>query len=426
LRYLYIILFYLALPFLFLRLLWRSRRMADYRKRWSERLGFCPFHCEKSIWLHAASVGETIAAIPLVKTLQTHYPDLKIVITNMTITGAARTKAAFGDSIFHAYIPYDVPDAAARFLKRINPVIAIFMETELWPNIFYHCKVRHIPVFVANARLSQKSAAGYQRIASLTREMLEAVKLMGVQTQLEADRFIQLGLTAEKILVTGSIKFDVEVPAHLAENSQALRAQLGTQRLIWIAGSTHETEEEIILNAHRMVCAVLPGALLILVPRHPARFDDIFKLSEQKNFKTARRSREDSCNETCQVYLADTMGELLLLYSVSDIAFVGGSFAPVGGHNMLEAAVLGKPVVTGTQLFNFAHISKKLIESGGMLTVNNADELAATIINLLKDKQQREKMGAKALDFVNANRGALAKHIHLAAKIIDENVEYAI
>jgi 3-deoxy-D-manno-octulosonic-acid transferase len=393
LRYIYIFLFYITLPFLFIRLLWRSRRMADYRMGWSERLGAVPFRCEKSIWLHAASVGETLAAVPLIKSLQARYPTTPIVITNMTVTGAARTKALFGDSVFHAYVPYDTVDAAARFLKRANPMIAIIMETELWPTIFHQCKKRNVPIFVANSRLSKKSASGYHRIASLTHEMLQAVHTMAVQTQVEADRFIKLGLSPEKIIVTGSIKFDVEVPEQLLEKGKALREQLRTQRLIWIAASTHDTEEDIILSAHKKICVTLPNALLVLVPRHPPRFDDVFKLIEQKGFKAARRSKNESCDEYTQVYLGDTMGELLLLYSASDIAFVGGSFVPVGGHNMLEAAVLGRPVITGPQLFNFAEISQRLIECRGMQTVINADDLAELVTDLLQDLEKREKMG---------------------------------
>ncbi len=419
LRYLYIVLFYLTLPFLFVRLLWRSRRNADYRQGWRERLGFLPFRCEKSIWLHAASVGETLAAVPLIKALQARYVSTPIVITNMTITGAARVKALFGDTVLHAFVPYDAPDAAARFLKSINPVIAIIMETELWPTLFHQCKKRQVPIFVANTRLSEKSAAGYQRIAPLTREMLQAVHTMAVQTQTEADRFIKLGMAADKILVTGSIKFDIDVPERLLEKGAALRRQIGAERCVWIAASTHDTEEEIILMAHKKICAALPNALLILVPRHPPRFDDVFKLSQQKGFNTARRSKKENCDADTAVYLADTMGELLLLYAVSDIAFVGGSFVPVGGHNMLEAAVLGRPVITGPQLFNFAEISQRLIERRGMQTVLNADDLAWLVIDLLKDVEKREKMGEMALNFVKENRGALHQHTQLAANIID-------
>ena len=419
LRYVYTILFYLALPLVFLRLLWRSRHQADYRQRWNERLGFGP-KAEKSIWIHAASVGETLAAIPMVKTLQKKYPTIPLIITNMTITGGARVRAAFGDSVLQAYIPYDLPGAAARFIDRCNPVIAIIMETELWPNIFFQCRKKQVPVLVANARLSEKSASGYRRIASMTKEMLKSVHTLAVQTQVEAKRFIDLGLEPSKVQVSGSIKFDIEIPAELAEKTKTLRRELGEERFIWIAASTHATEEEIILAAHKRILEEgSPQTLLILVPRHPQRFDEMAKFSSQQ-FKTARRSKNEACTADSQVYLGDTMGELLLLYSVSDIAFVAGSFAPVGGHNILEAAVLGKPVMTGPVLFNFAEISEHLIRAGSMLKVNNADELAAEIITLLSDTGKRLKMGEDALNYLKANRGAVAKQVEFAAKIIDQ------
>jgi 3-deoxy-D-manno-octulosonic-acid transferase len=423
-RYLYIILFYLALPFLFLRLLWRSRRLVDFRKRWNERLGFSPFKVEKSIWIHAASVGETLAAIPFVKGLQKQYPHIPVVLTNMTITGSARTQSVFNGSVLHSYIPYDVPDAARRFLKRCKPVVAIMMETELWPTIFAECKAQGIPVLIANARLSEKSAAGYHRVATVSRNMLDAVTAMAVQTQVEAERFFKLGLQANKVSVTGSIKFDVEVPENLTEKSEALLRQLGSDRLIWIAASTHGTEEEIILAAHKRISQILPQSLLILVPRHPQRFDDVFRLSEQQGFKTARRSKNETCTPDTQVYLGDTMGELLLLYSACDVAFVAGSFAKVGGHNMLEAAVLGKPVITGPELFNFAEISQHLIAAGGMLTVQDTEKLTVEIVRLLQDTSERLKMGENARAFVNANRGALTKHLNLAKQVIDESLKH--
>jgi 3-deoxy-D-manno-octulosonic-acid transferase len=420
LRYVYTILFYLILPGVFLRLLWRSRHNADYRRRWHERMGFGP-KAEKSIWIHAASVGETIAAVPLVKSLQEKYPTLPIIITNMTITGGARARAAFGDTVTQAYVPYDLPGATARFIQRCRPVIAIIMETELWPNLFYQCRRLQVPVLVANARLSAKSARGYQRIAAMTTEMLTAVHTLAVQSQVEAKRFTDLGLAPAKVQVSGSIKFDVEVPAEVIAKSEILRAQLGNNRFIWIAASTHATEEEIILAAHQRILAVLPDTLLILVPRHPQRFDDIYKMAAL-DYTVARRSKNEICQPATQVYLGDTMGEMLLLYAVSDIAFVAGSFAQVGGHNILEAAVLGKPVVTGPVLFNFAEISEHLLRAGGMLKVNNAEELATEIISLLQDDVKRLKMGEDALNFLNANRGAVAKHVEFASKIIESQV----
>jgi 3-deoxy-D-manno-octulosonic-acid transferase len=425
LRYLYNVLFYLALPWLFLRLLWRSRKNSAYRKRWRERLGYFPHQIDKCIWVHAASVGETIAAIPLIKALQGQYPDVPVLVTNMTITGSARTQAAFGDSVLHAYVPYDAPFAANRFIRLIKPVVAIIMETELWPNLFAACSKNNIPVIVANARLSAKSAAGYQRIAPLTKQMLTDVSTLAVQTQAEAERFIALGLQPAKAIVTGNIKFDLEVPADLAEKAKVLRTQLGDNRLIWVAGSTHATEEEIILAAHKRLLEKFPDALLILSPRHPERFNDIFNMVHQQGLQVVRRSQQGICNATTNVYLGDTMGELLLMYAVSDVAFVAGSFAPIGGHNMLEAAVLGKPVVTGPQLYNFAEISRSLQAARGMLTVQNQDELVTTLLQLFGDKNFRDTTGDKASEFVASNRGALAKQFQYTKVLIDEKLSLA-
>ena len=418
-RYLYTLLFYLALPFVFLRLLWRSRRSAAYRQRWGERLGFSPETVERCIWVHAASVGETIAAIPLIKALQARYPTVPLLVTNMTITGAVRTRAAFGSSVLQAYVPYDLPAAMQRFIQRVNPVIVLILETELWPNLFAICDQHQIPVVVANARLSARSAQGYARVAPITHAMLQATHSMAVQTQVEADRFIKLGLPADRVVVTGNLKFDVEVPADLAAKSAALRTELGRDRLIWIAASTHATEEEIILAAHQRILAQFPTALLILVPRHPERFDAVFQLVQQQKLQVVRRSLHTPCAASTEVYLADTMGEMLLLYATCDVAFVAGSFVAIGGHNMLEAAVLGKPVLTGPHLFNFAEISASLIAANGMSVVPDAEALATEVCHLFRDADYRERNGDNARRFVDANRGALAKQLHMVQTIID-------
>jgi 3-deoxy-D-manno-octulosonic-acid transferase len=417
LRYLYSVLFYLALPFVFLRLLWRSRHSVEYRKNWPQRLGFAS-QLEKCIWIHAASVGETLAAIPLIKALKADYPHIPILVTNMTINGAARTKAAFGETVLRAYIPYDLPAFAERFLQRTKPVVAVILETELWPNLFYACHKNHIPIVVANARLSEKSAAGYQRVASLTREMFGFIHTLAVQTEVEAGRFVQLGLPRERVIVTGNIKFDIEVPENLVEKSVVLRRQLGQERLIWIAASTHNTEEEIILAAHKKILEKNPQALLILVPRHPERFDAVFNLIQKQNFTNVRRSSGDTCHAAIQIYLGDTMGELLLLYSVCDVAVIAGSFVPIGGHNMLEAAVLGKPVITGPQLFNFSEISRSLIAAKGMVVVQDSNELAVEVLRLFENKEYRQRMGNNAEEFVMANRGALAKQLQAVKAVL--------
>lgn len=413
-RFLYSILFYLALPFIFLRLLWRSRNAPLYRKRWLERLGFCPHQASQCIWVHAVSLGESIAAVPFIKALKKRYPDLPLLVTNMTPTGSARIQAVFGNSVLQSYIPYDVPDAVERFLKRTNPGVAIIMETELWPNLIAECKKRDIPIMIANARLSEKSANGYRRVASLTRDMLSQVDVIAAQAVADAERFIALGAKRETVKITGNLKFDLELAADLPAKSTALRNQLGNDRLIWIAASTHPGEDEIIFAAHKFILEKIPNALLILVPRHPERFDAMTELAKQQGFETARRSLNQPVSEKTQVYVSDTMGEMMLMYSVCDVAFVGGSFVPVGGHNMLEPAVLSKPVLTGPHLFNFSEISEMLFKANGMIKVENANQLAEEVVKFLSDKDYREKIGKNAESVVAQNRGSLDKQVQLA------------
>lgn len=417
-RYLYSFLFYLALPFVFLRLLWRSRKTPEYRRRWSERLGFCPSF-KQCLWLHSVSVGETLAAVPLIKALKEAYPHLPLVVTNMTPTGAARVKAAFGDSVTQVYIPYDVPVAVSRFLKRLQPKIAVIMETELWPNLFHECKKQGVPIVIANARLSAKSAAGYAHIQPLTHDMLQIVSALASQGKADAERFIELGIAADKVTVTGNIKFDIELPANLTDKSHDLRQQLGQSRLIWIAASTHPTEEEIVLAAHKKILETFPNALLILVPRHPDRFNAVAELIKQNGFQLARRSLHEACSLQTAVYLGDTMGEMLLMLAAADVTFVAGSFAPIGGHNVLEPAVLGKPVVTGTQLFNFAEISDMLLSNKGMVTVKDSEELAKIVSQLFTDNALRIEMGENARRVVVENRGALKKQLELIQGLIN-------
>lgn len=417
-RYIYTVFFYIALPFVFLRLLWRSRQLPSYRQRWAERLGFCPHRLDQCIWVHAVSVGEIIAAVPLIKALQARYPERPLLVTNMTPTGAARTKALLGDSVLQAYIPYDVPDAVARFLKRVNPQVGVIIETELWPNLFAACQKRHIPIAVVNARLSVQSIAGYRMIAPFMRQVLSAVHVLAAQTQADADRFKTLGMSAARITVTGNIKFDIELPVEIFSQKNALRQQLGEDRFIWIAASTHEKEEEIILAAHRLISQKFPKSLLVLVPRHPDRFEKVFALIEQQGFQVIRRSQGKKCEPATQIYFGDTMGEMLLLYAVSDVAFVGGSFITLGGHNMLEPAILEKPIITGPHLFNFTEISELLQEAKGAVVTQDANGLAAEVCHLFQNENYRKQMGANARDVVLANRGALAKQMRLVNTLI--------
>lgn len=424
-RYLYTLLFYLILPFVFLRLWWRSRSKSNYKESWAERLGLCPHRLEKCIWVHAISVGEILAAVPLIKELKKHYSHLPVLVTNMTSTGAARVKAAFGETVLQAYIPYDLPDAIARFLHRIHPAVVIIMETELWPNLFAACQRRHFPILIMNARLSEKSAQGYARIKSLTEKMLVSVHTVAAQSNADADRFIALGLPTNTVTVTGNLKFDLELPPDLWVKSEILRQALERGHTIWIAASTHVGEEEIILKAHQKILAKIPTALLILVPRHPERFDTIATLATQHGFQVVRRSDHVRCTPSTTLYLGDTMGELLLMYAVADVAFVGGSLVAVGGHNMLEPAALQKPVITGQQLFNFTEISHLLLEAKGMVTVKDAEELAEHVIQFFLNANYRKLTGENAYKVVIANRGALQKQFALIKTALDD-VAYTI
>ena len=424
-RYLYTVLFYWVLPFLFLRLLWRSRRNPDYRRRWKERLGFCPIKLEHCIWVHAVSVGETIAAVPLIKRLIKEFPEWPIVVTNMTPTGAARVKAAFNDSVRQVYIPYDLPSAMNRFLQRIHPRVAILMEGELWPNLLAGCQKYQIPVVIANACLSQKSERGYALLGNMTRDMVGAIHKIAAAAPIDETRFLSLGAPPEKIVITGNLKFDLELPLDFSHKSELLHQDLrvNQERFIWIAASTHQGEEEIILAAHRLILKKYPSALLILVPRHPDRFNSVYEMTMQQKFNTERRSQNGICTAQTHIYLGDTMGELLLLYSVADVAFVGGSFVPIGGHNMLEPAVLHKPVVTGPFLFDFLEISELLLNAKAMVITKNTEDLAMVIKQFFADKNYRTITGENAHQVVEANRGALQKHLELIRAILNHDFE---
>lgn len=418
-RYLYTLLFYLALPLILLRLFIRGRRIPGYRSRLRERFGFVKPSETPCIWIHAVSVGETMAAIPLIKKLKIDYPNVPIIVTNMTPTGADRVKAAFGDTVLQTFIPYDLPGSVARFLDRTQPKLAIILETELWPNLFAALKKRAIPILIANACLSEKSFNGYQLIRSFIRNVLTAVHKVAAQTPLDASRFQALGVLNEKVITVGNLKFDLELPADLPARSELLRKELGPDRLIWIAASTHPKEEEIMLAAHKIICAKNPAVLLILVPRHPDRFAAVADLCAQNHFKTVRRSTHEPCVPETQVYLGDTMGELLLMYSVADVTLVAGSFAPIGGHNLLEPAALGKPILTGPLVFNIPEVCQLLADVQGMQIVQDAEDLAQTVLCLLEGEAERQKMGQSAYQVVQANRGALQKQMHLIQELLN-------
>lgn len=420
-RHTYTLLLYLLLPLVLLRLVWRGLRAPAYWRRWPERFGFAPPLTPAGapvIWLHAVSVGEVQAATPLVRALHARYPRHTLVLTTMTPTGAEQVRASFGREVVHYYVPYDLPGAVRRFLTRVRPSVAIIMETELWPNIFHGCHARAIPLLLANVRLSERSAAGYRRIGRLTEEMLGHVTAIAAQTQADAVRIIALGAEAARVRVTGSIKFDVRLPASLREEAAVLRRSLGVERAVWIAASTREGEEPLILDAFASVQRTLPQALLVLVPRHPERFARVAALCRKRGFGTVLRSERRACATDTAVFIGDTMGELALLYAASDVAFVGGSLVPTGGHNMIEPAALGLPVITGPHVFNFAEVSHLLREAGAAEQVKNTEQLVAAVLAYLTDANLRHTTGEKGRRLVEQNRGAQEKVIHMIAAVM--------
>jgi 3-deoxy-D-manno-octulosonic-acid transferase len=351
----------------------------------------------------------------LVRELLARYPQLPITITCMTPTGSERIQAMFGGSEYagrvqHCYLPYDLPWAAARFLDQVQPQLAVIMETELWPNHIHQCAKRGIPVALANGRLSERSARGYTRFANLTAPMLAELNLLAVQTALEAERFRSLGARPECVEVTGSIKFDLMIDPSLLTRAAALREQWqATQRSVWIAASTHAGEDEVVLAAHRELLKQTPDALLILVPRHPERFNAVFELCQRQGFNTQRRSAGEVVQASGQVLLGDTMGELLFLYALADIAFVGGSLVANGGHNLLEPAALGKPVLSGPHLFNFLEIAAQLRAAGALSEVADASGLAQRVAQLWREPDTAHAMRDAGQAVMQANQGALAR-----------------
>ena len=412
-RTLYTLLFHLGLPLVALRLWLRARKAPAYRQRIGERFAFglAPMQ-PGGIWVHAVSVGESIAAAPMIRALLAHYPQLPITVTCMTPTGSERIKAMFAGEarIQHCYLPYDLPWAAGRFLDHVRPVLGIIMETELWPNHINQCAKRGIPVVLANARLSERSARGYGKFSALTRPMLAQMSWIAVQTEAEAQRFRDLGARPECVAVTGSIKFDLSIDPQLLKDAAELRGQWqATQRPVWIAASTHAGEDESVLSAHRQLLASHPDALLILVPRHPERFASVHDLCVQQGFATVRRSSQQPVSAQTSVLLGDTMGELLFLYALADIAFVGGSLVPNGGHNLLEPAALAKPVLSGPHLFNFLEIAALLRNAGALAEVTDAASLSAAVQRLFDQPQQARTMADAGLQVMSANQGALQR-----------------
>lgn len=418
-RQLYNLLIILALPFFLLRLKYRAKKSPAYASRIHERFGRVHFKPVKPvIWLHAVSLGESIAATSLIKKLLVLYPTHQIVVTNMTPTGSLHIKKNFAEQIFNCYVPFDVFFAVKNFLKTVKPKICIIMETELWPNLLYYTNQQKIPMMLANARLSEKSARAYGLIQPLAKLMLRKINCIAAQSAEDAKRFVVLGADSSQVKIFGNIKFDIEIPQDLVEKGQALREKFGAQRPVFIAASTHEGEEVQILQAFHLIKKKIPTALLVLVPRHPERFQAVYDLAITRGFRVIKRSQPVDDAAVADIFLGDSVGEMFMYYAICDVAFVGGSLVPIGGHNFLEPAALGLPLLSGKALHHFAHISDLLVKAKALHIVENQAALAAAVIDLFQQPGKISSQGEAARQVFLSHQGALNKILDMIGSLV--------
>jgi len=409
-RYAYVLLTYLFLPAY--ALYWACRSLANesYRARLGQRFGFglprMPGGC---IWVHAVSVGEVQASVPLVRWLRSRFPEQQILFTTVTPTGAARAASLFADDVTHSYLPFETPGAVRRFFKTTAPRFALIMETEIWPNLYHACGREGVPLVMVSARISPGSERWYRLFRPLFRRALANGILIAAQSEADAHRFRALGAEPGRVHVTGNIKFDIELPADLGIRGAEFSHKWFADRLAWVAGSTHDGEEQAVLEAHRHLREHVPEALLVLVPRHPGRFAQVEDLVRKGGLQCVTRTSGRSCEPETAVFLGNTMGELPLLYAASDIAFVGGTLVPIGGHNLLEPAALGLPIITGPWLFNTQEIADMFAEAGAAARIADAESLARELIRLFSDTEAAERTGEIGRVLVRQNRGALRR-----------------
>ena len=403
-RRLYTLAGWLILPLALLHLLWRARKQPAYLRHWGERLGAAPWLVGRPvIWVHAVSVGETRAAAPLIEALLAHYPDHTLLLTHTTPTGRQTGAALFGSRVRQAYLPYDLPIFVARFLRRTKPRLGVILETEIWPNLLAACARAGMPVFLVNARLSERSARGYARLARLARASLGCFTGIAAQTAADAERFARLGARA---VVTGNLKFDVPPPSDTAQRAAELRAAFAG-RFVLLAASTREGEEALLLDALSRLD--LPDLLLVIVPRHPQRFDAVARLITARGLAYARRSTGEPPSPATRVYLGDSLGELFAFYAAADLAFVGGSLLPYGGQNLIEAAAAGVPILIGPHTWNFAAATAQASACGAALCVKDVGELVKAIKALYADPARRQAMAAAGRAFAQSQQGATAR-----------------
>ncbi len=418
-RFAYALVTYLLMPAYAAYWIIRGIGNRSYRNRFGQRFGYgYPLMTDGSIWIHAVSVGEVQASVPLVNAIAKRFPDRQLLVTTVTPTGAARVKALFGDTVRHCYIPFETPGAVTRFFNAVQPDIALILETEIWPNLFSECGKRDVPLVLVSARISPNSVVTYRRFLPLFRQTLSYGIVIAAQSEIDAERFRLLGAAPERTKVTGNIKFDIELAEDLVERGAEFRRNNFEGRPVWIAASTHDREEEQVLSAHEQVRKLFPNSLLVLVPRHPERFASVRSLLHKQGLNFVARTEEVPCTPDTEVYLGDTMGDLPLFYAATNVAFVGGSLVPIGGHNLLEPAALGKPVITGPHLFHTQDIADKFEKVGASISVNNAAQLGAAVTDLFADEATAADIGQRGLEIVQQNKGALDRLLKLLEPLL--------
>jgi 3-deoxy-D-manno-octulosonic-acid transferase len=410
-RFLYILIAYLIAPLWIGALALRGFRDQTHWRGFSQRFGLGAVVRAPSIWMHAVSVGEVQAAAPLIEALLKRFPDIPLVLTTVTPTGRVRAEAMFKQRVDVRFVPIDWPGSVQRFFQRVRPRLAIILETEIWPNLYHRCGRLGVPLVLASARISPRSVGSYRRLVGLFRETLSHGIFIAAQSPEDAERFRSIGASPERTHVIGNIKFDFGYPPDIETRGHELRQMLGPHRPVWVAGSTHEKEEELLLAAHRQVRERFSNALLVLVPRHPPRFGEVATLLREQGTRHVRRTSAMPVTPDTEVYLLDTLGELPPFYAAGDVAFVGGSLGvdDIGGHNLLEPAALSLPIIAGPHNFNSADVARMLGERGALRIVHDPRELAAVVGALLADPTARATMGAAARKTVDDNRGAVGR-----------------
>jgi 3-deoxy-D-manno-octulosonic-acid transferase len=418
-RLVYVLLIYLLAPVVIAMEAWKALWNPEYRGRLGQRMGFdCPEPPGPSLWVHGVSVGEVQASAALIQSLRKEFPGLPVVVTTVTPTGAQRARALFGDTVFHCYLPYDLPGAVRRFLDRTRPRVAIIMETEIWPTLYHALGSRGIPLVMASARVSTRSVDRYRRLASLFRKTLSHGILIGAQTAADAERFRIIGAAPDRVRVTGNVKYDMEIPAASVEAGRAFRARVAAHRPVWIAGSTHEGEEDAVLAAHAIVRERHPESLLILVPRHPQRFESVRALLRKRGVEFASRSSGEEPAARHTVFLVDTLGELQMFYAAADVAFVAGSLVPVGGHSLLEPAVLGLPMLSGPHNHNAQDVADLFEQCGALRIVRSKEELAQKTCDWFDDPARGRADGERGRQAVAQSRGAVTRLVAMVAPLL--------